>query len=75
MNPDRLLQFTEQIIDKDRQAGDMVHVSVGNDYITHAVSLLLVERYPDATGVDGDALVDQKARQTLGLAGAAIGIE
>ena len=75
MNAYGLFQFAEQIVDKDWQARDMVHVRMRHDHVADRAALIFSEGETDAAGIDADAVIDQKAGQTLRQAGAPVGIE
>ena len=75
MNTNRLRQFSKQIVDKDWQAGDVIHVRMCDDHVANGVALLFAEGNADTSGIDGDAVINQKASQTLRRAGAPVGIE
>ena len=65
MNPDGLFQFAKQIVDKDRQAGNVIHVGMRHDYVAHRAALCFVQRNAEAAGVNRDAVVNQEASQAL----------
>ena len=49
----------------------MIHVWMSNDDIADASLLCIAERDADAAGIDGDAIVDDKAGEALRGTGAA----
>ena len=75
MYADRFLEFAEQIINKDGQAGDMIHVGVGHDYIANSALLRFTQRNADTPGVNRHPIVDDKARQALRGTSATLRIE
>ncbi|MDX6386112.1 MAG: hypothetical protein QOK48_3685, partial [Blastocatellia bacterium] len=52
VNADWLFQFAEQIVNKDRQAGDVIHVRMRYDNIADLPPLSLIRRDANAAGVD-----------------------
>ena len=75
MNTNGLAKFAKQVINKYRQAGDVIHVRMGDDYIADRTPLGFTQGDADAAGIDGHAIVDHKAGQALRRVGAAAGIE
>ena len=75
MNAYGLFQFAKQIVDKDWQAGDVIHVRMRDDHVTDRAALIFTEGDTDAPGIDGDPVINQKASQTLRRAGTPAGIE
>jgi len=61
MNAYGLFQFAKQIVDKDWQACDVIHVRMRHDHIADRTALIFTEGDTDAPGIDADAVVDQKA--------------
>ena len=53
----------------------MVHVRMRHDHVADGAALIFVESETDAAGIDADAVIDQKASQTLRRAGTPVGIE
>src|SRR5712691_1366956 len=75
MNAYGLFQFAKQIVDKDWQARDVIHMRMRDDHVANRVALIFAESDADASGIDADAVIDQKASQTLRRAGTPVGIE
>jgi hypothetical protein len=75
MHANRLLQFGKQVINEDRQAGNVVHVWVRDNHITHGSALRVRRGDADTTGINSHSIVDQKAGQTLRRIRAAACIE
>ena len=75
MNAYGLFQFAKQIVDKDWQARDVIHVRMRHDHVADSAALIFAEGDTDAAGIDGDSVINQKASQTLRRAGAPAGIE
>ena len=65
MNTNRFVKLAEEVINKDRETGDVIHVRMGNDHIAHAALLGVAERNPNTAGVDGDAVINHKAGKAL----------
>jgi hypothetical protein len=63
----RLVQRGIEIVDEDREAGDVVHVRVRNDDVPDFGPLFVCKSNRDASGIDRNTVVDQKAGQTLFL--------
>ena len=75
MNANRLFQFAKKIVDKDWQAGNVIHVRVRNDDVADLAALGIVKRNADAAGINSDALIDKEAGQALGRVSVPAGIE
>ena len=75
MNAYGFFQFAKQIVDKDWQACDVIHVRMRDDHVTDRAALIFTEGDTDAPGIDGDPVINQKASQTLRRAGTPAGIE
>ena len=60
-----LSQLAKQIIDKNRQAGDVIHVRMRNNYVSHGAALRVGERQANAARVDCHLIVDQKTSEAL----------
>ena len=56
-----LREFAKQIVDINRQAGNVVHVRVRDNNIAHGLPLRFGKSDADAAGVNGDAVIDDKA--------------
>ena len=65
MNTNGLAEFTEQIVNKYWQAGDVVHVRMGHDHITDRTPLGFIQGDANAARVDGHAIIDHKAGKAL----------
>jgi hypothetical protein len=65
MDSNRLFQAGKQIVNKDREAGDMIHVKMSNDDVSHGLTLCVTQSDRNAAGVDGHAIVNQIASETL----------
>jgi hypothetical protein len=65
MDSNRLFQAGKQIVDKDREAGDMVHVKMSDDDVPHVLTLCVAQSDRNAAGIYGHAIVDQIASETL----------
>ena len=63
------------IVDEDGQRRHVVHVRVRDDDIADGFVLRIGEAEGDASGIDGDAVVDDKTGEPLLLRGAAIRAE
>ena len=75
VDPNGLLQFRKQVVDKDRQAGNVVHVRVRDNHITHSSALSLGRGDADTAGINRHSIINEKAGQTLRRIRAAAGIE
>src|SRR3954464_13647206 len=75
VNADRLMKITEQVINEDRQAGDVIHVGMRDNHVANALLLYIAQRNSDRAGVNCDAVVDDKASKALRGTGAAVGVE
>jgi hypothetical protein len=53
----------------------VIHVRVRDDDVANAVVLIVGEAEGDASGVYGDAIVDDETGQPLFLTGAAVSVE
>ena len=65
MNTNGLAKFAKQVINKYRQAGDVVHVRMSDDNVTNRPPLGFVQGDANAARIDGYAIVDHKAGQAL----------
>ena len=65
--PNRLRQGGKKIIDEKRQAGNVVEMYVGKYYIADLLPLLARACKRKATGIHGNMVVDNDARQMLPL--------
>src|SRR5215211_8895723 len=61
----RLFQTRIKIVDKNRQARDVVHVRMRHDYVSDFGALLVVQSDGDTAGVNRNAVVDDKTCQAL----------
>ena len=75
MNANRLSQLAEEIVNKDWQACDMVHVRMSDNDVAHGLPLCFRQRKADAAGVDRHAIVDKEAGQALRRRRAAVGVK
>ena len=75
MYPNGLLQFGKQVVNEDRQAGNVVHVWVRDNHIPHSSALSVSRRDADTAGIDRHTIVYEKAGQTLRRIRAAARIE
>jgi hypothetical protein len=53
------------IVDEDGQRRHVIHVWMRDNHIADALVLRIRERKGDASGVNGDTVVDEKAGQSL----------
>ena len=58
MYSDWFRQLAKQIINKDRQARDVIHVRVRNDYVAHGTSLRVAQRQTNTACVHCYLVVD-----------------
>jgi hypothetical protein len=65
MNPNRFSQFAEKIIDKNREARDVIHVRVRHDNVAYGLALSLGQRESYAARIHRHPIVNQKAGQPL----------
>lgn len=65
MNANRFAKLAEQVVNKYRETGNVIHVRMGDNHIAHAALLRVAERNPNAAGVDGDAVINHKAGKAL----------
>ena len=65
MNANRLAKLAKQVINKYRQAGDVIHVRMSDDHITDRTPLRFIQGDAYAARIDGHAIVDHKASQAL----------
>ena len=72
MNTNGLAKFAKKIINEYRQAGDVIHMRMGNNHIADGALLGITKRNANAAGIDSYAIVDDKAGQTLRGTGAAV---
>ena len=72
VDADRLMKVTEQVIDKDRQAGDVIHVRMGDNHIADATLLRVAKRNSNTAGVDTDPVINHKAGKALRRTSAAL---
>jgi hypothetical protein len=75
MNAHRGFQRRIEIVNEDRQTGDVVHVRMRDDYVTYCVPLIRGESDGQATGVNCHAVVDKVTGQTLFKGRLAVTIE
>ena len=75
MNSDRLAKLAEEIVHEYREARNVVHVRVSDDDVPNRPLLRFAESDSDATGINGHAVVDDKASQALSGGRAALRIE
>lgn len=75
MNTDRFLQSGIEIINEDRQAGDVVHVWVSDNDVPHSLALVGREGDGNAARIDSNALVNQEACESLIECGAAVAVK
>jgi hypothetical protein len=75
MNAYGLFQFAKQIVDKDWQARDVIHMRMRHDHVADRAALIFAESETYAPGINADAVIDQKASQALRGAGTPVGIE
>jgi hypothetical protein len=68
-------QEREMIVNEDGQRRHVIHVRVCDDHVADSFVLRFGEAEGDASGIDGDAVVDEKTGEPLLLAGAAIWAE
>ena len=72
MNANWFAQVAKKIVDKDWQAGDMIHVWVSDDDVAHRALLRFGERNANAARVNRYAIIDDEASKALRGAGAAL---
>src|ERR1043165_6886464 len=72
VNPDGLGQFTKKIVNENGQARDVIHVGVRDDNVANGLTLSFSQGEADAAGIDGHAIVDEKAGQALRRRGSAL---
>jgi hypothetical protein len=75
MNANRLFQLTEKVVNKDRQARNMIHVRVRDDNVADLTPLGFVQRNADAPGINRYAIIDQETGQALRRISVPAGIE
>src|SRR3954454_25179868 len=75
MNPNWLFELTKEIVNKDWQTGDVVHVRMRDNHVPHRLALGFRKSNPKTAGIDRDAVIDEKACQALRRSRAAAGIE
>ena len=75
VNPDWRFKFAKEVVHEDGEAGDVIHVWMRDYDIAHAAPLRFSKGDSDTAGIDGYALVDEKAGQPLLKSSAPLGIE
>ena len=70
-----LAQLAKQIVYEDRQAGDVIHMRVGDDDVTHGPLLRVGKRNANTAGIDRHPIVDDEAGKALRGTGAALRVE
>jgi hypothetical protein len=75
VNANWLFQFGKQIVNIDWQTGDVIHVRMGYDHVSHGASLRFAQGDSDAAGIDRYPVVNHKASETLRGIGASAVIE
>ena len=75
MNPNRRFKLAKEVIHKNWQAGDVIHMRMGDDNVAHAPPLGFSKRDSDAAAIDRYTIVDQKAGQSLLKSGTPFGVE
>ena len=75
MNANWFFQAGVEIIDEDRQRGDMVHVGMSDDYIAYLLSLFVRKSDSDASCINRDAIIDHETGEVLLGRGVALAID
>jgi len=72
---DWLIQLGKQVINKNWQARDMVHVWMRDYDIAHSAALRVAECNGDAAGIHGYSIIDEETGQALFQSGASLFIK
>ena len=75
MDAHRLFQTGEKVVNKDREAGDVVHVWMGHDDVAHLLTLRVAQGDGHAARIDGHAVVNQVASEALITGSLAVAIK
>src|SRR5437762_3268866 len=65
MNSHRLFEAAKKVVDKNGKTGDVVHVWMSNNDIAYLLTLRISESNGHAAGIEGYAVINQVARETL----------
>jgi hypothetical protein len=64
-----------EVINEDREARDVVHVRMRDDYVANCAPLFGIQSDGDTAGINCHTVIDQKTSQALLKGCATLGIE